>query len=499
MGISSKVSLQACRDELRSLQEQLNDLGREEDALRTQRDLLTKQQGQLRAQLAEQKGRLQLLQAQVARRGDVESQLRARQAELRDCRETASRSGTAAAEAESEVRGLQEERRKQQAQFRQGRDMLDVQVRVLQREADALGEMEKSIDVMQGRVTNAAALKAQLGAADDAVRGAERELEGLRQKLESEQQRRQKREKLGECLRANVRLKTLEAESMRLEGELTQLLGDLGGRDFEALQQDLEAARQVHIELEKTQSFRQGELTQTREAARQIEAELASPLYARVEERHREAVIKHESAAFASSDLARYHSALDKALMKFHSAKMAEINRTIKELWQRVYRGRDIDFVAIRSDTDENEDGTPADAAAAGRALRNYNYRVVMVCGDAEMEMRGRCSAGQRVLCSLIIRLALADSFCVSCGVLALDEPTTNLDSANIRGLAEALSALIEARRGNGRFQLILITHDDVFVSHLQQLQVSDWYYQISKDDQGFSKVTRKEMRNLGG
>ena len=34
-------------------------------------------------------------------------------------------------------------------------------------------------------------------------------------------------------------------------------------------------------------------------------------------------------------DLGRYHSALDKALMKFHSLKMAEINKTIKELWQR--------------------------------------------------------------------------------------------------------------------------------------------------------------------
>lgn len=116
--------------------------------------------------------------------------------------------------------------------------------------------------------------------------------------------------------------------------------------------------------------------------------------------------------------------------MKFHSMKMAEINRAVKELWQKVYRGRDIDYIAVRSDTDEAEDGSGSAAghieAAVGRAVRNYNYRVVMVCGDAEMDMRGRCSAGQRVLSSLIIRLALADSFCVSCGILALDEPSTN-------------------------------------------------------------------------
>ena len=33
-----------------------------------------------------------------------------------------------------------------------------------------------------------------------------------------------------------------------------------------------------------------------------------------------------------------------------------------------------------------------------------------------------------QVLASLLIRLALAETFCLQCGVLALDEPTTNLD-----------------------------------------------------------------------
>lgn len=32
---------------------------------------------------------------------------------------------------------------------------------------------------------------------------------------------------------------------------------------------------------------------------------------------------------------------------------------------------------------------------------------------------------------SVVIRLALAETFCVSCGILALDEPTTNLDHNN--------------------------------------------------------------------
>lgn len=48
-----------------------------------------------------------------------------------------------------------------------------------------------------------------------------------------------------------------------------------------------------------------------------------------------------------------------------------------------------------------------------------------------------------QVLASLIIRLALAETFCLNCGILALDEPTTNLDRENIESLAHALVKLV--------------------------------------------------------
>jgi DNA repair protein RAD50 len=63
-----------------------------------------------------------------------------------------------------------------------------------------------------------------------------------------------------------------------------------------------------------------------------------------------------------------------------------------------------------------------------------------MIKGDTELDMRGRCSAGQKVLTSIIIRLALAESFGLNFGILALYEPTTNLDKQNIESLAESLA-----------------------------------------------------------
>jgi DNA repair protein RAD50 len=137
--------------------------------------------------------------------------------------------------------------------------------------------------------------------------------------------------------------------------------------------------------------------------------------------------------------------------MRFHSMKMAEINDTIADLWTKTYQGTgatpslplvwssltfasdppaDIDKIMIKSDAEGKISGTKA----------SYNYRVVMFKDTTEMDMRGRCSAGQKVLASIIIRLARAESFGVNCGIMALDEPTTNLDHDNILALAAALS-----------------------------------------------------------
>lgn len=157
--------------------------------------------------------------------------------------------------------------------------------------------------------------------------------------------------------------------------------------------------------------------------------------------------------------------------MKYHSMKMDEINKIIKELWEKTYKGNDIQTIEIRAD------------AESAKGNRSYNYRVVMIKDTAELDMRGRCSAGQKVLACIIIRLALAEVFCINCGILALDEPTTNLDSDNARGLAESLSAIVEERKKQANFQLIVITHDEEFMRMLGSTEHADFFYRISKDE----------------
>ena len=70
---------------------------------------------------------------------------------------------------------------------------------------------------------------------------------------------------------------------------------------------------------------------------------------------------------------------------------MEEINIIIRELWKNTYMGNDIETIEIQSEAE--------DAAAGGviKSRRTYNYRVVMIKNGISIDMRGRCSAGQKV------------------------------------------------------------------------------------------------------
>jgi len=131
-----------------------------------------------------------------------------------------------------------------------------------------------------------------------------------------------------------------------------------------------------------------------------------------------------------------------------------------------------------------------------------------MTKGSSRMDMRGRCSAGQRVLASIVIRLALAESFGVNCGCIALDEPTVNLDYRNKSGLATALAQIVASRAQQRNFQLVMITHDEEFVrmmkselSTLTGFSMPDKYFQVRReqgvDGKFFSKIDAVDWDEL--
>ncbi|MEE6479390.1 hypothetical protein FKM82_012238 [Ascaphus truei] len=291
-------------------------------------------------------------------------------------------------------------------------------------------------------------------------------------------------------LQDNLTLRKRLEELNRVEEEREKLLKEMGQMKVMQMKTEHQELEDKIETLKRNHSLALGRQNGFEEEIMRFKKELREPQYKEAEVKYRDMMIVMRTTELANKDLDIYYKTLDQAIMKFHSMKMEEINKIIRDLWRSTYRGQDIECIEIRSDADE--------CVSAADKRRTYNYRVVMIKGDTALDMRGRCSAGQKVLASLIIRLALAETFCLNCGILALDEPTTNLDRENIESLAHALVEIIKSRSRQRNFQLVIITHDEDFVELLGRSEYVESFYRIKKNVDQCSEIMKCSVSSLG-
>ncbi|XP_054153853.1 DNA repair protein RAD50-like [Oppia nitens] len=272
----------------------------------------------------------------------------------------------------------------------------------------------------------------------------------------------------------------IDSETVNLKTE-EEKLGFSNIRELKTKKSEME--REVR-KLESLRSQSEAKQTPIIEMITRLEKDVKLEPFCSAEVKYKQKFIDLAISEIAGEDLNKYYKALDFAISDFHSKKIEEINKLIKGFWKQVYKGVDIDYIKIMSDEIER----------SADKRRVFDYRVVMVRNNTEMDMRGRCSAGQKVLACLIIRLALAEIFSANCCVLALDEPTTNLDSHNISSFATAITEIVKYRSKwkNANFQLIIITHDEEFLRCLDS-DTGQYYYEVFKTN-GFSTIVRKSV-----
>lgn len=279
----------------------------------------------------------------------------------------------------------------------------------------------------------------------------------------------------------SLRVFEIEAEMVIAKSELKTEEDKIGFSNIHELKlkkKELEKTVKETEAVRNKSEARQGPII---EAITGLERDLKSEPFKSADSTYKQWLIDHAISEIAGDDLNKYYKALDFAVSDFHRKKIEEINKLIKGFWRQAYRGLDIDHIKIVSNEIER---------SANDKRSTFDYKVVMVRGGTEMDMRGRCSAGQKVLASLIIRLALAEIFCSNCSVLALDEPTTNLDKHNIESFANAVTEIVKYRKKwkDSNFQLIIITHDEEFLKCLDS-ETGHHYYRVKKDRNGFSKI----------
>ena len=282
----------------------------------------------------------------------------------------------------------------------------------------------------------------------------------------------------------NLRYRQESRALEKLSDEIAHLEGQNAAADRDNFKEASDKHRRDHDRLSAQKATLFGEMVakdeQLKEAAKEYETDLKD-----AKPRYREAHIRVETTKAAVEDLARYAAALDNAITHFHTMKMAAVNDIIEEMWRKTYQGTDVDTIMIKT---ENEKAT---------AVKSHSYRVVMRKQDAEMDMRGRCSAGQKVLASIIIRLALAECFASNCGLIALDEPTTNLDQDNIAALASALHEVIEFRQQQSNFQLIIITHDEEFLKLMRPGDFVGHFWRLDRNERCNSTIEKQSIAHL--
>lgn len=57
--------------------------------------------------------------------------------------------------------------------------------------------------------------------------------------------------------------------------------------------------------------------------------------------------IEYETTTIVVTDLDKYYDALDKALLRYHGMKIADINKIIRELWALTYKGEGMSSVIL--------------------------------------------------------------------------------------------------------------------------------------------------------
>ncbi len=238
-------------------------------------------------------------------------------------------------------------------------------------------------------------------------------------------------------------------------------------------------------ELSNTINKNIGKIEELKNNLNRLTQELKNGAYTNIEKKYNKLKLNYIASIQTQKEIENYHEALDQSLLKYHGRRMEEINKLINYYWSMTYKGKDIKSIEIKSDFEKSA------------KTRNYNYRIVFFTpGGNGLDMRGRCSAGQKILASIIIRLALAETFCNNCGILCLDEPTTNLDENNSKSLAKALREIIQSRSEDQNFQLIVITHDPVFVDLLGS-DYCDNFWHVSKNKENFSSLSLKPINSI--
>jgi DNA repair protein RAD50 len=143
----------------------------------------------------------------------------------------------------------------------------------------------------------------------------------------------------------DVRATEREVGGLRERLRVQRARAEPDTRKKEDTEREVQRAGQERVRLSTEEATICGQLKEVDSQVAELDVKLGNSTYRNIHERHRRKNIEYETTLLAVADLDSYYNALDGALATYHLMKIKEINKIIRELWQQVYRGDDIDRI----------------------------------------------------------------------------------------------------------------------------------------------------------
>ena len=214
-------------------------------------------------------------------------------------------------------------------------------------------------------------------------------IEMLKTKLNDKQGMRENVSKNIDLKKMYDKILVLKREHAELESKLENVEG------YKTVKKDIQESSQKIQQYTSEKDRNDGVVETYKSQMRELKRKLKTPEYDDVDERHRVKMIECEISSLAVSDLEKYYNALDKALLRYHGMKIAEINKIIAELWTLTYKGEDITSIRITSDQEEGSKGTfntaKLDIIVPSFSNLNSNLFLVLIITSFEIVQLSRC------------------------------------------------------------------------------------------------------------
>lgn len=286
--------------------------------------------------------------------------------------------------------------------------------------------------------------------------------------------------------RNNIELRRIMAKSKEALDKIGSLEADKGDEyALSKLKNNLKDLEEKELQLRDKRSSISGSRLRIEREVHRVDSELDR--HKTTDSKYAEHLGKVLCNKLILSDLEKLKDCFNTSITSFHNQMIKKINEVLRIRWRQIYQGSDIDRIEL---VDE-------EITRGKNNQKAFNYYIAMQKGGIQMKMREKSSAGQKALASIILRMTLAELFVKDFAFVALDEPTANLDHANVQSLARAIGNYVRRRNQRGfNIQWIIITHDEQFLRSLDA-ESSPYYYRVNLDEQGCSNIMKISYQDV--